>query len=67
MAYFHEPNFDAGIRPLLGCDDSYIHYGTHFTNMFMRCYPDRITTRGIVDDDRLSVLAGLSKRASVGA
>jgi 2-oxoglutarate dioxygenase / 2-oxoglutarate/L-arginine monooxygenase/decarboxylase len=66
MAYFHEPNFDTGIRPLLGPDDSYIHYGTHFTNMFMRCYPDRITTRSILDDDRLSVLASLSKRASVG-
>ncbi|MBP2323225.1 isopenicillin N synthase-like dioxygenase [Kibdelosporangium banguiense] len=68
MAYFHEPNFDAGMRPLLGSDqDSYIHYGTHFTNMFMRCYPDRITTRGIVEADRLSVLAALAERASVGA
>ncbi|RSM80014.1 isopenicillin N synthase family oxygenase [Kibdelosporangium aridum] len=63
MAYFHEPNFDAGIRPLNG-SDAFIHYGTHFTNMFMRCYPDRITTRAILEQDRLSVLARLAERAS---
>jgi isopenicillin N synthase-like dioxygenase len=46
MAYFHEPNFDAVIRPLDDpASDDVIHYGTHFTNMFMRCYPNRITTQ----------------------
>lgn len=57
MAYFHEPNFNACVRPLgdeLG--DDYIHYGTHFTNMFMRCYPDRVTTRRIIEEDRLAIM-----------
>ena len=57
MAYFHEPNFEACIRPLSDPGNAdYIHYGTHFTNMFMRCYPERITTRRILEEDRLSVL-----------
>ena len=60
MAYFHEPNFEAVVRPL---DDPHgdeiIHYGTHFTNMFMRCYPDRVATRRIVAEDRLRVLSDL--------
>ena len=34
--------------------------------MFMRCYPDRITTREILANDRLSVLARLSTRSNVG-
>ncbi len=60
MAYFHEPNFNATIRPLDDPDgDDHIHYGTHFTNMFLRCYPERITTRRIESDNRLSVLANL--------
>jgi len=57
MAYFHEPNFQTCVRPLdEPAGEEYIHYGTHFTNMFMRCYPDRITTRRILDEDRLTVL-----------
>lgn len=64
MAYFHEPNFEACVRPLSDSDGSeYIHYGTHFTNMFMRCYPERITTQRIVDEDRLAVLAQVRERA----
>ncbi|WP_164021163.1 isopenicillin N synthase family oxygenase [Pyxidicoccus trucidator] len=67
MAYFHEPAFDACVRPLMGPpSEEFIHYGTHFTNMFMRCYPDRVTTRRILDEDRLSILAGL-REASVEA
>jgi isopenicillin N synthase-like dioxygenase len=64
MAYFHEPNFDAVIRPLgeqAPGDCDYIHYGSHFTNMFMRCYPDRITTRRIVSENRLSKLSNSHK------
>jgi isopenicillin N synthase-like dioxygenase len=55
LAYFHEPNFDVNVRPLddPGSTDN-IHYGTHFTNVFMRCYPERITTRRIIADDRFS-------------
>lgn len=55
LAYFHEPNFECSIRPLWDpWSEEHLHYGTHFTNMFMRCYPDRITTRRIIDEDRLS-------------
>ncbi|GAA6617793.1 2-oxoglutarate and iron-dependent oxygenase domain-containing protein [Scytonema sp. NUACC26] len=64
LAYFHEPNFNACIYPLFDpSSDEFIHYGTHFTNMFMRCYPDRITTRRILDEDRLSILALLKNEA----
>lgn len=64
LAYFHEPGFQACIRPL---DDvalaEPIHYGTHFTNMFMRCYPQRITTQRILAEDRLATLARLREEA----
>lgn len=65
MAYFHEPSFESCIRPLSdqGGTDS-IHYGTHFTNMFMRCYPERITTRRILREDRLSILDQLEATAA---
>jgi isopenicillin N synthase-like dioxygenase len=64
MAYFHEPNFNAVVRPLDDPDgEDYIHYGTHFTNMFLRCYPDRITTRRIEAEDRLSILKALRDKA----
>jgi 2-oxoglutarate dioxygenase / 2-oxoglutarate/L-arginine monooxygenase/decarboxylase len=63
MAYFHEPSFEARVHPLSDPHgDDYLHYGTHFTNMFMRCYPDRITTQRILREDRLSVLDGLRER-----
>lgn len=57
MAYFHEPSFDAVVRPLdnAGSNES-IHYGSHFTNMFMRSYAERITTRRILAEDRLDKL-----------
>jgi isopenicillin N synthase-like dioxygenase len=67
MAYFHEPNFEACIRPLPDQGDQdgagYIHYGTHFTNMFMRCYPERITSRRILREDRLVTLDLLRQRS----
>lgn len=64
MAYFHEPAFDTCVRPLLGPpSEDFIHYGTHFTNMFMRCYPDRVTTRRILDEKRLTTLAWLREAA----
>jgi isopenicillin N synthase-like dioxygenase len=67
MAYFHEPNFNAVIRPLSdAAGDEYIHYGTHFTNMFLRCYPERVTTRRIRAENRLAVLAELRERALQG-
>lgn len=64
MAYFHEPHFEACVRPLQApTRDEYIHYGSHFTNMFMRCYPDRVTTQRILDEDRLTTLAWLRQEA----
>jgi isopenicillin N synthase-like dioxygenase len=58
LAYFHEPNFQTRIRPLTGAPGGGdLHYGRHFTKMFMRSYPDRITTRRILAEDRLSRLA----------
>jgi 2-oxoglutarate dioxygenase / 2-oxoglutarate/L-arginine monooxygenase/decarboxylase len=64
LAYFHEPDFNAAIRPLTpASNDDVIHYGTHFTTMFLRCYPDRITTRRIEAEDRLSVLQDLRRSA----
>jgi isopenicillin N synthase-like dioxygenase len=67
MAYFHEPNFEAGVRPLMGWpSDESIHYGTHFTHMFMRCYPERVTTRRILDEGRLSVLARMKDEVAGG-
>jgi len=65
MAYFHEPNFNATIRPLATPDsEDRIHYGTHFTNMFLRCYPDRITTKRFEAEDRLSILAALREESA---
>jgi len=59
-AYFHEPNFLACARPLLEPDNQqFIHYGTHFTHMFMRCYPQRITTQRIHEENRLKHLEGM--------
>lgn len=58
LAYFHEPNFEADVRPLLGAPSAdHIQYGMHFTNMFMRCYPDRITTRRIAAEKRVTAFA----------
>ncbi|KAK3688347.1 putative ethylene-forming enzyme [Podospora appendiculata] len=72
FAYFHEPSFQAVLQPLDGMQDKAassspspatktkvtdeIHYGTHFTRMFMRNYPDRVTTKRLLAEDRLSLL-----------
>jgi isopenicillin N synthase-like dioxygenase len=64
MVYFHEPDFDTGIRPFAERDDPpFVHYGTHFTSMFMHTYPHSSATRRILAEDRLAVLAGLAQRA----
>ncbi|UUQ65827.1 isopenicillin N synthase family oxygenase [Pseudomonas fuscovaginae UPB0736] len=64
LAYFHEPNFEAVARPLFrpGSDER-IHYGDHFTHMFMRSYPERITTRRIHQEDRLARLREMQQRS----
>lgn len=61
FAYFHEPNFRAVLRPLPGYDAGQepregIHYGTHFTNMFLRNYPDRVTTKRMEEEGRYEKL-----------
>jgi len=62
MAYFHEPNFSAVVRPLRddGSGD-FIHYGSHFTQMFMRSYKERVTTRRIHAENRLARLSELQE------
>jgi 2-oxoglutarate dioxygenase / 2-oxoglutarate/L-arginine monooxygenase/decarboxylase len=67
LAYFHEPGFQAVARPLgRGASGESIHYGTHFTSMFMRCYPERVTTARILADGRLATLDRLRKEAIGG-
>ncbi|KAF1982759.1 2-oxoglutarate-dependent ethylene/succinate-forming enzyme [Aulographum hederae CBS 113979] len=71
FAYFHEPNFNAVCKPLKefshagggGGEKSNegIHYGTHFTNMFMRNYPERITAKSMREEGRMEVLEGLAR------
>jgi isopenicillin N synthase-like dioxygenase len=69
FAYFHEPNFNACIKQLKefkshgGADKESIHYGTHFTNMFMRNYPQRITAQRMREDNRMALLDVLKKKA----
>ncbi|KAJ9413641.1 hypothetical protein QL093DRAFT_1108387 [Fusarium oxysporum] len=61
FAYFHEPSFQAVVRPLPGYDHGQepkggIHYGKQFTDMFMRNYPQRITTQRLNDEGRYRLL-----------
>ncbi|KAF1817024.1 Clavaminate synthase-like protein [Eremomyces bilateralis CBS 781.70] len=60
FAYFHEPNFQATLEALPGFESDEnsrgIHYGTHFTNMSMRNYPQRITAKRIRAENRMAVL-----------
>ncbi len=57
LNYLEKPHFNAVVSPGLELsEDEYIHYGTHFTNMFMRCYPERITTRSIIEENKLQIL-----------
>ncbi|KAG6126861.1 hypothetical protein E4U38_006644, partial [Claviceps purpurea] len=45
------PGFNAGSKTADG-----IHYGTYFTNMVMRNYPDRGVTRKLLEDGRCAML-----------
>ncbi|KAH0536166.1 hypothetical protein FGG08_006930 [Glutinoglossum americanum] len=61
FAYFHEPNFSALLKPLPECasdspDRQGVHYGTHFTNMCMRNYPERITAKRVLAENRMEIL-----------
>lgn len=61
FAYFHEPNFRSVVKPLPGYDGGQapvegIHYGTHFTNMCLRNYPERVTTKRLMAEGRYQML-----------
>lgn len=61
FAYFHEPNFRSVLKPLPGYNAGQtpvegIHYGTHFTNMCLRNYPNRATTKKLLKEDRYALL-----------
>jgi isopenicillin N synthase-like dioxygenase len=62
FAYFHEPNFSSVITPVSKFKES-IHYGTHFTNMAMRNYSERITAKRILKENRMEILDGLRNAA----
>ena len=70
FAYFHEPNFNAVVKPLrdychAGTSDvPGIHYGTHFTNMFMRNYPERVTAKRVRAENRMEILGSLASGAA---
>ncbi len=67
LAYFHEPSFMATARRLDEAESGeFIHYGTHFTNMFMRCYPERATTARIEAEGRLNILEEFHELALSG-
>lgn len=69
FAYFHEPNFSATLTPMKefedgsgeGKEEDGICYGTHFTNMFMRNYPKRITAKRMVAEKRMEKLERISR------
>jgi isopenicillin N synthase-like dioxygenase len=63
FAYFHEPNFSSVIEPLpeYGAVDKGIHYGKHFTNMFMRNYPERVTAKRMRVEHRMAIFDGGSE------
>ncbi|MFC5753677.1 2OG-Fe(II) oxygenase family protein [Actinomadura rugatobispora] len=59
LAYFHEPGFETTVRAPDDLAGGSIHYGTHFTNRFMRCYPDHAATLRILQEGRLATLERL--------
>lgn len=61
FAYFHEPNFNAVCKRLEEFETGdregeEIHYGTHFSNMFMRNYPERVTAERMRVEKRMDGL-----------
>ncbi|KAF2212808.1 hypothetical protein CERZMDRAFT_40715 [Cercospora zeae-maydis SCOH1-5] len=72
FAYFHEPNFNAVCRRLpefkTGTpeDEEAVHYGTHFTNMFMRNYNTRITANRMREEKRMDMLPQLMDKYGFG-
>ncbi|KAG5950178.1 hypothetical protein E4U53_005416 [Claviceps sorghi] len=61
FAYFHEPNFKAMVKPLPGFDAGQepadgIHYGTYFTDMALKNYPDRVSMKKLLNEGRCALL-----------
>ncbi|KAG5981304.1 hypothetical protein E4U55_003081 [Claviceps digitariae] len=61
FAYFHEPNFKSVVKPMPGFDAGQkpadgIHYGTYFTNMAVRNYPDRASIKKLLQEGRHAML-----------
>ena len=62
IAYFHEPNFEASLTPLVGTNiPERVHYGRHFTDIFMRCYPQKPTTLKIIREGHYALLDTIGK------
>jgi isopenicillin N synthase-like dioxygenase len=59
LAYYHEPAFEATLRPLGDPAGEALHYGTLFTTMMMSRHPERAATRRIHRDGSLRVLERL--------
>jgi len=69
LLYSHAPNFQACVRPVRERPDGDrgLHFGSHFTDAYLRAYPQRVTTNRIVDESRLSVLSELRRQAARSA
>ena len=70
FAYFHEPNFNTVIETLPQFRDASnvqsaekVHYGSHFTDMFMRNYCERVTAKIIREEGKLDVLKAVREKA----
>lgn len=69
FAYFHEPNFSATLKTFpefkdetdIGKEEEGVCYGKHFTNMFMRNYPERITAKRMIAEKRMEKLDQISQ------
>jgi isopenicillin N synthase-like dioxygenase len=46
FAFFYEPSFNTVLTTISKSDEK-VHYGLHFTNMFLRCYPDKEVSKRI--------------------
>ncbi|WP_229695546.1 hypothetical protein [Streptomyces lacrimifluminis] len=60
------PDQDAATGRVLDASeaDEFIDDGTHFTTMFMRCYPDRSTTARIGQENRTAARSGSAGKPS---
>jgi len=63
-AFFHEPNFNAVLYPLMGENkDDHFHFGTHITNMYLNNCPERITTKYFKRENQAEILKKVREQA----